>query len=365
MQVLRLSRRVTACLPVLIILACTAQSAAQGRERSRDAVSSVADLEVALKAAAPGDTIYLAGGAYSNVSLRDVAIAGNVTITSKNPRDPAVLADLTLKNSQGLTFANLEFAPPEGGHFAYLVTGSRDIRFTGLNVHGSMNGTPINDASGIAVRNSENVRIEDSEFQQLVRGLTVSGSKGVVVAGNRFHDLRTDGMTVSDTSDIRILNNHFADFYPQAGDHPDAIQFLTANTKRSSENVVISGNVILRGHGSAMQGIFLKDEAKTLPYKHVVISDNLLIGAGYNGIMVLHGEDLKITGNKVVSYEGKTNLSWIRLEGATRVELKDNSAAHYSFGVLKDVTKARNETTSAVRDNGQAVLKAWARKAEK
>lgn len=316
-------------------------------------------MKAALKTAASGDTIYLESGTYSGLSIQNVAIAGNVTITSKDPGDPAVLTGLNMKASSGLTFANLEFAPPEGGHFAYLVTGSKNITFTGLDVHGSMNDNPGNDSSGIAIRSSENIRIENSEFQQLVRGVTVSGSKGVVVEGNKFHDLRHDGMTVSDTSDIQILNNHLSDFYPQTGDHPDAIQFLTTNTTKASENIVISGNVILRGDGSAMQGIFLKDEVGSLPYKNVVISENLLIGTGYNGIMVLHGEDLKITGNEVVSYEGKTNLSWIRLENTDGVVLQDNEAAHYSFGVVKGLTQIDNITTKAVADGGKAALEAW------
>ncbi|MGH6987778.1 MAG: hypothetical protein ACRED9_13205, partial [Caulobacteraceae bacterium] len=57
-------------------------------------VSSTSGLLAALKSAQSGDVIDLDPGTYSNVNIQNVKIAGEVTITSADPSNQAVLADL-------------------------------------------------------------------------------------------------------------------------------------------------------------------------------------------------------------------------------------------------------------------------------
>lgn len=322
-------------------------------------VSNSAGLNLALKSAQSGDVIYLEAGTYSNIAIRNLAVDGNVTITSKDPGNPATITNINITGSEGFTFKNLEFAPNEGGQFAYLVNSSKNITFSNLDVHGSLNGNPQGDSSGISVLKSSNIRIEDSEFHELRRGVGVGGSKDVVIEGNKFHVLQTDGVMVSDTKNIQILDNSFSNFSPVADDHPDAIQFLTKGTTTSTENVVISGNIITRGEGSAMQGIFMRDEVGSLAYKNVTISDNILIGTGYNGIMVGNGENLKITGNELFSYEGGTNKTWILIRGAKGVVADGNTAIQFGFDNVTNLTNSGNISNAAVSDQGAAALKAW------
>ncbi|MDP3747222.1 MAG: hypothetical protein Q8Q88_09265, partial [Phenylobacterium sp.] len=61
-----------------------------------------------IKAAQPGDTILLESGTYANVSLSDLKFVGDVTITSKDPGAPAVFTDLSIRDSSGLNFSNVE-----------------------------------------------------------------------------------------------------------------------------------------------------------------------------------------------------------------------------------------------------------------
>jgi hypothetical protein len=314
---------------------------------------------LAIKSAQSGDVIYLEAGTYSGIAIRNLIVDGNVTITSKDPGNPATITNINVTGSSGFTFENLEFAPNEGGQFAYLVNGSKNITFSNLDVHGSLDGNPQGDSSGISILGSSNIRIENSEFHELRRGVGVGDSEGVVIEGNKFHVLQTDGVMVSDTKNIKILDNSFSNFSPVIGDHPDAIQFLTKGTTASSEDIVISGNIITRGEGSAMQGIFMRDEVGNLAYKNVTISDNIMVGTGYNGIMVGNGENLKITGNELISYEGATNKTWILIRGANGVVAENNTAILIGFDDVINLQQLGNILNAAVSDQGEAALKEW------
>ncbi len=107
--------------------------------------------------------------------------------------------------------------------------------------------------------------------------------------------------------------------------HPDAIQFLTSGETAGVHDIVITDNVIDRGSGSAVQGIFMTDQVGTLPYQNVTISGNMLVGTMYNGIMVNDGINLNISNNTVAGLPDMK--SWIRVEGSTDAVLNHNIAA--------------------------------------
>jgi len=326
---------------------------------SNTTVNTASGLNAALKGAKAGDVIYLESGVYAGISIRELSVSGEVTILSKDPENPAVIKDLNIVNSGGFTFKDLTFSPDEGGQFAFRVSSSENIKFSNLDVHGSLNENPQGDSSGISIMKSQNIVVENSEFYELRRGVGVAGSDGVVIEGNKFHDLQTDGVMVSDTSGIRISANEFWNFFPVEGDHPDAIQFLTKGTTKASENIIIENNLMWRGEGDAMQGIFMRDEVGTLPYKNVTVANNLLAGTGYQGISIGHGENLKVVGNELVSYEGKTNITWILIKNAVGVVAQDNSAIQYGFDNVTDLIKVGNVVNGAVSDGGAAALEGW------
>lgn len=325
-------------------------------------VSDSAGLNTALRDAKAGDTIYLAGGTYSGISANGLLKGGAVTVTSADPARPAVLTDLNVMNSNGFTFTNLEFAPKEGGYFAYLVNSSQNITFSNLDIHGTMNGTPHGDAWGISILKSSGIKILASEFQQLGRGVGVGSSHDVEISGNRLHDLQSDGINVADGQNIRIIGNELKSFFPLEADHADGIQFWTAGTTKASENIVIANNMISRGAGAGFQGIFMKDEVGTLPYKNVAITDNILVGTGYHGIGVFHSENLTVTGNQLFSYPGGTNLNWMLIQNADGAVVLDNTAIQYGFDNVTNMSKSGNATNSPVTDGGEAALQAWAAK---
>lgn len=324
------------------------------------AIDTTEELLAALKQAKGGETLTLAPGEYANVSIKDIHKAPAVVITGKG----AVFPGLKVNRSSGLVFRKLEFYVSQPGQFAYLVNASKGLVFEDLHVHGTMNGTPHDDASGISIRNSSDIKILRSRFEQLKRGVGLGASQNIVVADNRFSDLQVDGITASQMDGVQVLRNAFTDFHPQEGNHPDAVQFLTGGKSTSgNKNLLISDNVVTRGKGGSIQGIFLRDETEKFPFDGVKITNNLLIGSGYHGIGVAGASNVEISGNELLSYEGKENQNWIMVRRSDAVTVRDNRAVRYNYDKVTNLAETGNKKNKPVRDGGAAALAARARPA--
>jgi hypothetical protein len=315
-------------------------------------VTTGAELNAALKTAKSGDVISLAPGNYGNVRVKNLAFAGEVVVQSADPSQKAVLTGLNVTDSSGLTFRGLEFSV--GGQAIY------PIRFTGVDrvivdqawVHGTLNGDPGDDTAALLVRESRHFAVTNSEFEQLWHGISFLDGEHYTFSGNTFRELRTDGIRGGGASHVTITNNFFTDFFPAPGDHPDAIQFWTTATTASAHDIVVSGNVILRGDGAPIQGIFFRDQLLKYPYQNVVISDNLIVGAMFNGLMLEEGENITITGNTVLSTPDQK--SYVRV--TPNAILSDNETGLYIVGG-KNVGKF--DATKVVTDGGAAALQSW------
>lgn len=309
-------------------------------------IDSVSELMAALERTRGGEVISLAPGTYAGVRIRNFNRDTPVVITGKG----AKLSGLTLDGVSGLTFKQVEFFVSQPGQFAYRVNSSKYIKFHDVHVHGILDGNPQGKPSGISIIKSSNVIVENSTFEQLRRGVGVASSQDIVIRENVFKSLQTDGVMVSSTIGIKIVGNQFSDFHPVEGDHPDAIQFLTAGTNYSSKNVIISNNIALRNAGSGIQGIFMKDEKGNLPYENVEISGNILIGTGYNGIAIEGGQGVRIHGNQLLSYQGKTNQNWILVKRADGVRIIDNSAIKFGYVNVVNLEERGNKKNKPVSE---------------
>jgi Ca2+-binding RTX toxin-like protein len=321
-------------------------------------VNDASTLNAMLKLAQPGDSYALAPGTYSGVLINSLALSG-VTITSANPLTPAVITDLYVYNSSGVTFSQLEFqANASFGDNVWRVTGSNDVHFDHLNVHGSLDGDPSNDVIGFLIRTSTNVSVTNSEFQQLENAVSHLDDNFLTITGNSFHDIRTDGIRGGGSSNVLISGNSFTDFHPAVGDHPDAIQFWTTNTTASAHDITITNNIYLRGSGDVVQGIFLRDEVGTLPYQNVTIQGNYIIGGLYNGIAVLGANNLTIDSNTVTGFSDQK--SWIRLEDVSNATIS-NSRADTFLTTVNDtqVSQTGNLTPPPASDGGTAAMALW------
>ena len=281
--------------------------------------------------ASPGDTIYLAGGTYDTVWIKNLGTL-DIKIASLDESDPAVLTGLRMSGSSGVTFEGLVFSAPAGVLHSFLVTGADDVHFSNVVVHGPDNMGSGAEVTPFFIRSSTNVSVTGSEFYDVKNALLLLDVDGVEVSGNSFHDIRCDGVAGGGVSNALITNNVFTDFYPintgGSGDHPDAIQFWSTNQDEPGRNITISDNLIYRGNGLPMQGIFIRDTYSQLPFEDLTISGNVVLGGLYNAISVGGVNGGQLVDNIVIGMDGQK--SWIRVGADTDFVIEDNFASHYS-----------------------------------
>jgi len=317
-------------------------------------VSDSTSLLAALKGAHSGDVIQLSAGSYSALTVKDLHVDGMVTVVSKDLANEAKMNGLVLSNTSGLTFKNVEMlVDPAKADNPYQVLSSTNIAFDKISMHGSLDKDPGNDQSGLLIRNSTGVSVTNSEFQQLQNGVAYVDSSKVTISGNNFHDIRTDGVHGAGTSNITISGNYFTNFHPAALDHADAIQFWTRGETVSSHDITVSGNIVVRGDGAPIQGLFMRDEVGTLPFSNVKVTDNLVVGGLYNGLVVDHTDGAVVTGNIVQAFNDQT--SWIKVTSSTNVTASNNLATTFVFNGDTNLIEKGDSVISAANDGGKAI----------
>lgn len=284
-------------------------------------VSSSSALQSALARAKAGDVIKLAPGGYGSVTVSDVTFSAPVTIISQDASRPAHFDKLMLKDVTNLTVKSVDVGDAlRSGQTdrteQLVVWESEKIVLDTVHVHGSLDNDATNDGYGLRIRFSHDVDVINSTFQQLNRALVISQSTDVSVVKSEFHNLRSDGVQVSETQGVLIDGNRFSSYHPVKGDHADAIQFFTSNTKKASTDIRIVNNVILQGDGEGLQGIFMRDEVydkqaregrtpKGLPYERVEIENNIIyLMDQTHGISVSGARDISIADNSTLSPVG-------------------------------------------------------------
>ena len=291
--------------------------------------------------ASDGDTILVAPGTYSGLILQNIARAGNVTITSADPANPAVLMDLLIRNSQGLTISNFDMYVTKDMPFQ-VTSGSQRITIDRVDVHGTLNGSSDDDTRGMIVRDSTNVTVSNSYFHELTDALGFSNGQYITLANNRFDTIRDNGISGGGASDLTIAGNVFTDFDHIGPIHPDAIQVWTSNTKTAASNITISDNVFNRGNGVAIQGIFVTDQVG-LPFKNLKITNNVVVGAIYNGIWVDGAEDVTLADNVVTGAQDQA--SWLGVRNVDMATITDNIASSFNFSYAQGSNTGNIKTT--------------------
>jgi nitrous oxidase accessory protein NosD len=304
----------------------------------------------ALKTARPGDVIKLSPGDYSAMKIYKVEIAGEVTITSADASNPAVLHGLSVENSRGLTFTNLEMVIPSVSNANGAAVGSSSyIRFDNVNVHGAKPG----DANAITIRNSDHVSVVNSDIHDAWIGISHLNSNYLTFSRNTVHDIKADGIRGGGSSNVVISDNHFTNFYPDPADHPDAIQFWTVNTAAAARDIVITGNTFVRGDGKPIQGIFVGNENR-LPFENVTITGNAIIGGMYHGISLDTAVNARIEGNIVQGYSDMT--SWIGIFRTNNAIVSNNQANYFKFLDSKGVSDRGNKTLRMAKIGDDSIL---------
>ena len=333
-------------------------------------VSSTAGLYAALAKATGGETIKLAAGDYGDFNLNaksgfDITFASNVTITSADPAHAASFSGIDLHGVANLTLDKVVFdykfaAGDKVYERPFSVIGGENITIKNSSFDGDVaKGVSTADngfgyAIGLSVRGVTNAKIDGNEFSDFHRGMVVADSKQVVVTGNNIHNIRSDGMDFSDVQGVLIENNRLHDFKgsPTSGDHSDMIQFWTNGTTEPSTDIVIRGNILDIGSGSATQSIFMRNDqvdrglaGKEMYYRNVTIENNVITNGHMHGITVGETAGLVIRQNSVLHADGG------KADGAdASVEIPKINIVAASTGVI-----VTNNITAAISGwTGQA-----------
>lgn len=295
-------------------------------------------LKAALKSAQPGAQILLAPGNYGSIKISGLegTAKSPVVIRSANPKKPARLARLDLREVSHIRFENLvfdyEFGTLDPSNLRpFQVFTSRNVTFRNnlfegdlAESDGARNGYPT--AFGLAITASTQITLEGNEIRDFFRGLVVYDVVDIKVLNNVLHAIRVDGMNFAQVENVLIEGNEIRDFKRSvnSNDHSDMIQFWTNRTKRPSRNIVIRGNVLNSGKGAYTQSIFMRndlvDRGRAGPemfYRNVTIEENVIINAHLHGITVGESNGLRIQRNTLVhnaasdGKKGKSRTVWI------------------------------------------------------
>lgn len=309
-------------------------------------VATTAELGKALIDVRAGAVVRLAPGEYSPVTVQN--FHGQATITSADPSRKARLTGLSVTQSSGLTFRDLEFVAPllvgRDFGFPFSVMQSKMIVLDHLDVHTAPGGTLANEGTGLLIRESQHVTVSDSDFHDLHHGIAHIDDDAIEIRRNHLHHLFDDGIRGGGSSDVVIDGNHCDSQHSLASDtdHPDCIQFWTAGETAAAHDIVITNNTYERGEGSDVQGIFMGDE-RHLGWNNITIKGNVLRGSMYNGIYVVDAKSVDVEDNLVCGFPDR--ISWIFVSGSSDVRVLNNKANEFKLTDDAGLRRAGNKVT--------------------
>lgn len=333
-------------------------------------VSDTKSLTAALSSVKAGDTIQLGAGNYGDVLIRGKVFTTDVTITSKDPGNPAVLHSLNVMNSGGINFVgvNVDYTPDATTmtfSAAVKVTDSADITIKGgvINSGAAVSGVTADatkldgtgnvigmwTARGINIHGSKDVVVDGVEITKVFRGITMGESENVTIKNSYIHNVRTSHIVGADLDGLTIENNHLEEAHPFKWgtiDHGDFIHIWTdpSDQTTATKNIKITGNFIEQGNGTAILGIYLDDNRNKLGFDNVTISNNVILNGDGQGVRLENTFNSVVSNNTMLQTSGTTKDApgIILTDGSHDVEVKGN---------ITDMVATTNGATVNAHDN--------------
>jgi hypothetical protein len=303
------SRRVFCCLA----LACSGPVIGARAETETAAMLALTE---ALAAAAAGSVVEVPAGHYRWLGLTDRSFPADqpLVIRAATPAEPPVFSGMDLRRVQnviveGIIFDYAYSTSDVDLHYPFNVFQSRNVTLRGNLFEGDPGADGYGTGVGFQIRDNEGIRFENNEVRGFQRGIIVSYTSDLVILGNNFHSMRSDGMNFAQVNGVLIEGNWIHDFNKnlESGDHPDMIQFWTAGTERPSTDITIRNNLLLAGSGGWTQSIFIRNElvdtgqaSEEMYYRNILIEGNLIVNAHLHGITVGETDGLTIRNNTMV-----------------------------------------------------------------
>jgi hypothetical protein len=302
-----MTRHLLAALCALAATLCLAAAGSPAPAFGATLAARPDTLATVLATAKAGDQVQLAAGAYGPLTIKTGRFAEPVTVEPA-PGAVAEVRGLYVIGVEGWVFRGLTFGRNPASLYLVNVASSRNVRFEGNRVKGDLSLADGIKAVGFQLRASQDIVVKGNDVSEVGQGIAhIDCDDGLLIDGNAIHDLHgnTDGVR-GNSSDARVTNNRFWNFFTTGTWHADAIQWWTDGRTVPPKNILVGGNVFRRGMGNAIQGGFFGNhpEAGDLPYgAGIVIRDNLFEGTIWAGISVTRADDPLIEGNTVIGFD--------------------------------------------------------------
>lgn len=361
-----------------------------------DATTTGELLELLARAAAEPQTVQeirLAPGSYDGFTLKNLAFLTPVTITSADPGQPAAFTGpILLDGIANLTLDDLAFTPqnvaentatpaleihasanitlsdsvltgriPQEGEGLLLSEITEDAGTLGPVVgYGHSGALRISDSSGIA--------LDGLDISQFRIGIGIHDSSDVSLTNSELHDLREDGIRLSDIVNVEIASNLFYNFHPLRfydgnvlSDHADYIQYWGTHSDFGIHGLTIAGNVMLQGAGDTVQGIFGRmnvgsSNAEDLIFTGFEIHDNLINTRQTHGITLGDVTDAHVHHNTLLPAPGAEFLPNVtaglpRLRIATDARLSASGTNNTAKGDLPEALLIEDNIVASRSDS--------------
>lgn len=265
-------------------------------------------LEAALSSASGGEIFLLAPGKYGGLFLNK-RYSSSVTVASANPKAPACFDELRVKGAlnvrmDGLVFDYTYSQGDRNTTNPFTIESSDKITivnsvFDGDRVEGAGHGRGLN------ARNSNDIEVVNTIFRTWWKAFTGDSVNNVLIRGDNFYDIRSDGLGFGVANGLRIEGNLFHNFKGAGGkDHRDMIQIQRSSNKRST-NIVIRDNIFDMGAGDYTQTIWMGGDGKNLGdpmlrHQNILIENNMIYNAHTHGISIHGVDNLEIRRNTLI-----------------------------------------------------------------
>jgi hypothetical protein len=329
-----------------------------------------------VQAAHPGDHVQLSSGTYA-LDLWYIVKTGEVVVEPA-PGANVTVTEINANASAFLTFRNLHVVMPSATaqYGVQAWTGAHNITLDGLTITGNSCATLA--GVGVHFRSlnaGANMKLINSTLSCLGSGVGLTSVDGVTIDHNTIHDVQTDGILGTGVSNSTVSNNTEYSFHTAGGGHPDFIQFaddVTDTPRFASKNVSIFGNLLYRGEGDLVQGIFVEDGDTWN------VHDNQIYGTMPNGISFARSTNVTITHNYLQPLlytaakrppglgEPDTGTKIVVRQQANNVAITNNAASAVNVGTRADgaaqpanVTQSGTTITAAASPGDLTRYNAW------
>ena len=322
--------------------------------------------EAIVAIAGSGGTIKLPGGNYGTLHINiGFPAASPLTIVAADPANPPIFSELDIYGADNVVLDGLSFKYDfVAGHVPYQnvfrAWNSQGIAIRNCLFEGDVarNVSPADDGFptgfGFVFRSTKNVALEACEIWGFLRGAVISQTTDLRVVNNHIHGMRSDGMDFAEVGNALIENNRFHNFRlsKESGDHLDMIQFWTAGTANPSRNVTIRNNLLYVGNENPTQSIFMRNElvdsgqaGSEMFYQNLLIENNLILNAHLHGITVGETQGLEIINNTLVRDQVASGPNLSDALYPPRINVKSTS---------RDVSILRNVAAAITGEEGQS-----------